>query len=38
MDGLNNNVLGSPDFENAVLCYDPSIEPGGILFYSGDKD
>ena len=19
------------------LCYDPSIEPGGILFYSGDK-
>ena len=28
---------GSPDFENAVLCYDPSIEPGGILFYSGDK-
>jgi glucose/arabinose dehydrogenase len=28
---------GSPDFENAVLCYDPSIEPGGILFYSGEK-
>ena len=28
---------GSPDFENAILCYDPSIEPGGILFYSGDK-
>ena len=28
---------GSLDFENAVLCYDPSIEPGGILFYSGDK-
>ena len=24
-------------FEDAVLCYDPSIEPGGILFYSGDK-
>ena len=23
-------------FEDAVLCYDPSIEPGGILFYSGD--
>ena len=24
------------NFENAVLCYDPSIEPGGILYYSGD--
>ena len=24
------------NFESAVLCYDPSIEPGGILFYSGD--
>lgn len=24
------------NFENAILCYDPSIEPGGILFYSGD--
>ena len=28
---------GSVNFENALLCYDPSIEPGGILFYSGDK-
>ena len=28
---------GTDDFENAILCYDPSIEPGGILFYSGDK-
>jgi glucose/arabinose dehydrogenase len=28
---------GNPDFENAILCYDPSIEPGGILFYSGDR-
>ncbi len=27
---------GSEDFEDAVLCFDPSIEPGGILFYSGD--
>lgn len=27
----------SGEFEGAVLCYDPSIEPGGILFYSGDK-
>ena len=24
------------NFEHAILCYDPSIEPGGILFYSGD--
>ena len=28
---------GNKNFENAVLCYDPSIEPGGILFYTGDK-
>ena len=28
---------GNESFENAVLCYDPSIEPGGILFYTGDK-
>ncbi|MBA4435956.1 MAG: PQQ-dependent sugar dehydrogenase [Nitrosopumilaceae archaeon] len=28
---------GNENFENAILCYDPSIEPGGILFYTGDK-
>ncbi|MCV0365922.1 MAG: PQQ-dependent sugar dehydrogenase [Nitrosopumilus sp.] len=28
---------GDVNFEDAVLCYDPSIEPGGILFYTGDK-
>jgi glucose/arabinose dehydrogenase len=28
---------GNEAFEAAILCYDPSIEPGGILFYSGDK-
>ena len=28
---------GDKDFEDAFLCYDPSIEPGGILFYSGDS-
>ena len=28
---------GDENFEAAILCYDPSIEPGGILFYSGDK-
>ncbi|MCV0401895.1 MAG: PQQ-dependent sugar dehydrogenase [Nitrosopumilus sp.] len=25
------------NFEDAILCYDPSIEPGGILFYSGSS-
>jgi glucose/arabinose dehydrogenase len=24
-------------FAGPVMCYDPSIEPGGIVFYSGDK-
>ena len=28
---------GNPNFENALLCYDPSIEPGGILYYSSDR-
>ena len=28
---------GDRDFEDALLCYDPSIEPGGILFYSGNS-
>jgi glucose/arabinose dehydrogenase len=28
--------LGNEKFEEAVMCYDPGIEPGGILFYSGD--
>ncbi len=28
---------GNAKFENAIMCYDPSIEPGGILYYSGDK-
>ncbi len=26
---------GNDNFEDAILCYDPSIEPGGILYYSG---
>lgn len=25
------------DFIDSVICYDPSIEPGGIVIYSGDK-
>ena len=37
MAGLNKNVPGDANFEDAILCYDPSIEPGGILYYSGDK-
>jgi glucose/arabinose dehydrogenase len=28
---------GNENFEDAVLCYDPSIEPGGILYYSGES-
>jgi len=28
---------GNDKFENPILCFDPSIEPGGILFYSGDR-
>ena len=28
---------GDRDFVNAIMCYDPEIEPGGIVFYSGDK-
>jgi glucose/arabinose dehydrogenase len=28
--------LGNEKFEGAIMCYDPGIEPGGILFYSGD--
>jgi glucose/arabinose dehydrogenase len=28
---------GDKKFEDAIMCYDPSIEPGGILFYSSDK-
>jgi len=28
---------GNEKFEDAILCYDPSIEPGGILYYSGDS-
>jgi glucose/arabinose dehydrogenase len=28
---------GGTNFENAIICYDPSLEPGGIIFYSGNK-
>jgi len=25
------------NFENPIECFDPGLEPGGIIFYSGDK-
>jgi aldose sugar dehydrogenase len=28
---------GSDNFVNAIACFDPSIEPGGIVFYSGNQ-
>jgi glucose/arabinose dehydrogenase len=28
---------GNQKFADPAMCYDPSIEPGGIVFYSGDK-
>jgi len=28
---------GYAQFENSIMCYDPSIEPAGILYYSADK-
>ena len=28
---------GNGTFVDAVLCYDPTIGPGGILFYTGDR-
>jgi len=28
---------GSEEFVDPIVCYDPAIEPGGIVFYYGDK-
>ena len=28
---------GNEDFVDPINCYDPAIEPGGIVFYYGDK-
>lgn len=28
---------GNDKFTDPIMCYDPSIEPGGIAFYSGDQ-
>jgi len=35
--GWPSQECSGGNFTNAVMCYDPSIEPGGIVFYSGDK-
>ncbi|CAD6513800.1 Glucose sorbosone dehydrogenase [metagenome] len=29
--------LGNEKYENALMCYDPSIEPSGILYYTGNN-
>ena len=29
--------IGEKTFVDSLVCYDPNIEPGGIIFYSGDK-
>jgi len=28
---------GNEQFVDPINCYDPAIEPGGIVFYYGDK-
>ena len=28
---------GNEEFIDPIICYDPAIEPGGIVFYYGDK-
>ncbi|RDJ31702.1 MAG: PQQ-dependent sugar dehydrogenase [Crenarchaeota archaeon] len=28
---------GNPSYIDSLICYDPAIEPGGILIYSGSK-
>ncbi|HET8720345.1 MAG TPA: PQQ-dependent sugar dehydrogenase [Candidatus Nitrosotenuis sp.] len=28
---------GNEKYADSIMCYDPSIEPGGIVFYTGDK-
>ena len=35
--GWPNQECSGGIFVDAVMCYDPSIEPGGIVIYSGDK-
>ena len=35
--GWPSQECSGDDFVDAIVCYDPSIEPGGIVIYSGDK-
>jgi glucose/arabinose dehydrogenase len=35
--GWPEQECGGEEFADPIMCYDPSIEPGGIVFYSGDK-
>ncbi|MEW6044694.1 MAG: PQQ-dependent sugar dehydrogenase [Thermoproteota archaeon] len=35
--GWPEQECGGDEFAAPIMCYDPSIEPGGIVFYSGDK-
>ena len=38
MVGLRFSVFPNNDnFVNPLECFDPGLEPGGIIFYSGDK-
>lgn len=33
----DQQCLGPEEFVNALVCYNPSLEPAGIVFYSSDK-
>ncbi|MGI0102967.1 MAG: PQQ-dependent sugar dehydrogenase, partial [Nitrosotalea sp.] len=33
----NQECSGSPQYQDALICYDPSIEPAGITYYSAGK-
>lgn len=35
--GWPEQECAGDNFANPIMCYDPSLEPGGIVFYSGDK-
>jgi len=35
--GWPSQECSGGDFIDPLICYDPSIEPGGIVFYSGNK-
>ena len=33
----NQECSGKKEYVDSIICYDPAIEPGGIIVYSGDK-